>query len=162
MRALDVLASKCRHACTSNHSQDHGFVSCSTHQQLFKQQLAAWSVTSEVATPDPSSRVEFLRSKQHNYFWKTQLQRAAREEMQNLVVLSVVVSTFFHKIQCTVESSFYMQRSTHRLLRNAQDVRLHTSRIGHHNVPSSIFTWCVLKIVTLVILQSKSRCFFHI
>ena len=27
IRALDVLASKSRHACTSNHSQDHGFVS---------------------------------------------------------------------------------------------------------------------------------------
>ena len=25
-RALDVLASKCRHACTSNHAGDHGFV----------------------------------------------------------------------------------------------------------------------------------------
>ena len=26
-RALDVIASKCRHACTSNHSQNDGFVS---------------------------------------------------------------------------------------------------------------------------------------
>ena len=25
--ALDVLATKCRHACNENHSQDHGFVS---------------------------------------------------------------------------------------------------------------------------------------
>ena len=61
-RALDVLASKCRHACTSNHPEDHGIVSLrmskpqdhgrflfDTHQ-LFKQQLAPWSVTCEVST----------------------------------------------------------------------------------------------------------------
>ena len=38
---------------SSNHSKDHGFVSCSTHQPLFKQQLASWSVSSEISTIRP-------------------------------------------------------------------------------------------------------------
>ena len=42
-------------------------VSCSTHQQQFKQQLALGSVTSEVSTSDPVQRVEFLGPEQHNY-----------------------------------------------------------------------------------------------
>ena len=136
-------------------------VSCWTHQQLFRQQLAPWSVTSEVSTPDPSFRVDFLRSNQHNYLWKTQHQRAQQEK--KCITWSYCrwySAQFTHKIRGTVESSFYMLRSTHRLFRNVHDVRLHTSRIGHHNVPSSIFTWYVLKIVTFVIMQSKSRCFF--
>ena len=126
---------------------------------MFKQQLAPWSVTSEVSTPDPSFRVEFLRSKQHNYLWKTQLQRAQEKKCRIWSCCRWYSAQITHKIQGTVESSFYMLGSTHRLFRNAHDVRLHTSRIGHHNVPSSIFTWYVLKIVTLVIMQSKSRCF---
>ena len=35
-------------------------VSCSTHKQQFKQQLAPWSVTREVSTSDTSHWVEFL------------------------------------------------------------------------------------------------------
>ena len=38
-----------------------------THQQLFKQQFAPWSVASEASTSDPSCWVEFLGPKQHNY-----------------------------------------------------------------------------------------------
>ena len=106
-------------------------VSCSTHQQVFKQQLAPWSVTSEVSTPDPSFRVEFLRSKQHNYLWKTQLQRAQEKKCRIWSYCRWYSAQFIHKIQGTVESSFYMLRSTHRLFRNVHDVRLHTSRIGH-------------------------------
>ena len=74
-RALDVLASKCRiHvlqttlkmtvSCLDAYPIIHAalqiaVVSCSTHQQLFKQQLAPWSVTDEAFTSGP-------RPKQHN------------------------------------------------------------------------------------------------
>ena len=66
-RALDARASSAVLACTSNHSQDHGFVSCATHQQPFKRELATQSVEGEVSTTDPSYRVEFLGQTQHNY-----------------------------------------------------------------------------------------------
>ena len=70
----------CGLARTSNRSQGHGFraltqvqgiqialritvVSCSTHQSQFKQQLAPWSLTSEVSTSDPLHGLEFLGPK---------------------------------------------------------------------------------------------------
>ena len=78
-RALDVLASKCLVDESTNHSQDHPFLthigaftllsksrSCLV-LNLFKQKLPPWSVTSEVSTSDLTKRVECLGPKQHNY-----------------------------------------------------------------------------------------------
>ena len=68
--AFDVPGSKCRihvlqttlkitDSCLDAYPSIHvplriTVVSCSTHQQLFKQELAPWSVTSEVSTSNPS------------------------------------------------------------------------------------------------------------
>ena len=68
VRSLDVLASMCRVHETTNHSQDHDFVSgiskhsnltqdrgrvVSAHQQQ-TDNTAPWSMTSEVPTSNPS------------------------------------------------------------------------------------------------------------
>ena len=59
--------------------------SCSTHQHLLKQQLAPWSVASEVLTSDPSCRVKFLGPNNATTKGKTQLQRSLQgKKMQKL------------------------------------------------------------------------------
>ena len=84
-------------------------VSCSTHQQLFKQQLAPWSEASEVSTSTPSFRVEFLGPNNTTN---------QREDSRNFSVRSKeggcrtwsccrwYSAQVTHKIQGTVESRF--------------------------------------------------------
>ena len=77
-------------------------VSYTTHQQLFKQKLAPWSVTSEVST---------LHSR-----WSASDQAtsayAAKKEAQNLVVLSLVLSTVYFEDTVQGGEQFEMLRSS--------------------------------------------------
>ena len=66
------------------------------HQQLLKQQLAPWNVTSEVSTSDPSFKVEFLGPRQNNFQREDATSACStRKEVQNLVMLSLVLSTVY-------------------------------------------------------------------
>ena len=104
-------STKCALACTSRArvlSYIQAFkiarrvtaVSCSTHQQKFKQQLTPWSVTSEVSASDPSHGVECHGPKQHNYqMGDPTLRCTTRKRMvPNLVVFSLVAAHFTNKI----------------------------------------------------------------
>ena len=109
--APDVLTAKCRiHklqttlkitvSCLDANPRIHVALkitvgSCSTHQHLLKQQLAPWSVASEVLTSDPSC-VKFLGPNNATTKGKTQLQRSLQgKKMQNLVMLSLVLITVY-------------------------------------------------------------------
>ena len=88
-------------------------VSCSTHQQLFKQQLAPWRLTSEVSTSDPLFRVDLLGPEQQTYPGDDAASaRAARKEVQNLVMLPLVRSTVYRQDTGCVGEQFCMLRST--------------------------------------------------
>ena len=76
-------------------------VSCSTHQQKFKQQLTPWSVTSEVSASDPSHGVECHGPKQHNY--QTQQGKDGAEPGRVLVGASTL---YAQDTWGTVESNF--------------------------------------------------------
>ena len=113
--ALNALASKCRvhvlqtslkttESCLDAYPSIHvalriTVVSCSTHQQLLKQQLAPWSVTCEVSTSNPSVRVEFLGPDNATTKRDDAISAyAARKEgrkVQNLVMMPPALSTVY-------------------------------------------------------------------
>ena len=110
--ALDVLASKCRvHvlqtafkitvSCLDAYPSIHvalrmTIVPCSTRQQVFKQQVAPWSVTGEVWTSDPSFLVEFLGLNDITTKEKTQRQRS--EQRRKVQKLGHVVAATQHSL----------------------------------------------------------------
>ena len=100
-------------------------VTCSTHQELFEQELASWSVTSEVSTTDPSFRVEFPGPKQHNYQKEDATSAcSAKKEVQNLVMLSLVLSTVFIPDTGYGGELFKMLRSTRTQLSSSRQTSL--------------------------------------
>ena len=107
-------------------------VSCSTHQRLFKQQLARWSVKGEFSTSDPSCWVVFLGPKQHNYHREDATSACtAGKNVQNLVMLSLVLSTVHTQDTGYGGEQFYMLRSTLIGLYVTQmSVRFGTSTLG--------------------------------
>ena len=122
-RALDVLASKCRiHvlqttlkmtvSCLDAYPIIHAalkiaVVSCSTHQQLFKQQLAPWSVTGEAFT---WSSDQTTPQRRRNFSV-----RGKRRKVQNFVMLSLVFSTQCIRWRAVSHATFLKVRTHTRL-----------------------------------------------